>query len=415
MSKLINLDEVRKKQDKKKIITNIIFFIVLIYIIYAIYLILKTPTETITVESGVLTAEESATGYIIREEKVVKGKNYKNGIYQIVAEGNKAAKNQTILRYYGQNEKEIQKKIDETNKKLQKALEKEKTPFPTDIKNLEEKLDNKIQGLSAKSDLQEIAEYKKQISEIMMKKATIAGENSKSGSYIKKIIKEKEKYEEKLIKGSEYIVAPMSGVVSYRVDGMEDTLKPAGFEELTEEKLENLDIKTGKIVASSNESAKVINNFECYIATVLDSIDAKQTEEGKKVQLTLSGKTEITGTVNYIKKQNNGKILVVFKINTLTEEIISCRKISFNITWWNISGIKVPNEAILEDEKGLKYVQKKTTTGNTKCLIKILKTNEQYSIIESYNMEDLKALGIDFSTYKGIQVYDTIMAVTKKE
>ena len=83
---------------------KIIFFATVIYVIFAIYLIFKTPTETITVEQGVLTEEEMATGYIIRSENVIKGKNYKNGISQILSEGEKAAKDQTVFRYYGKSE-----------------------------------------------------------------------------------------------------------------------------------------------------------------------------------------------------------------------------------------------------------------------------------------------------------------------
>ena len=414
MEKLVNLNETRKKTEKKKVIMNIIFIIITLYIVYAVYLIIKTPSDTITIENGTLTAEESSTGYIIRDEVVVKGKNYKNGINQIILEGEKAAKNQTIFRYYGKEENEIQEKIDNVNEKLQKALEKENMMFPSDVKNLDDQIDSKLQDLKTINDVKNLVEYKKQISEIMLKKATIAGENSKSGSYIKKLVQEREKYEKKLIEGSEYAVAPKSGIVSYRIDGLEDVLKTDGFEDLTEKTLNELDVKTGQIVSTSNEGAKVINNFECYIATILDSTAAKQAEEGKNVLLTLSNGTEVNAEIFYTKLQDNGKILIVFKVNTLTDELRSYRKISFNITWWSVAGIKVPNDAILEDENHSKYVLRKTSVGTTKCYIKIKKTNERYSIIGSYTIEDLQALGIDASNYRGIEVYDVIMLYPKK-
>ena len=414
MGKLVNLNETRKKIEKKKIIMNFIFIIITLYIIYAVYLIIKTPSDTITVENGTLTAEESSTGYIIRNETIVKGKNYKNGINQILLEGEKAAKKQTIFRYYGINENELQTQIDEINEKIQKALEKEKKIPSSDIKNLEDQIDSKIQDLKNINDVKDLSEYKKQLSEIMMKKATIAGENSKSGSYIKKLMEKKEKYEKKLIEGSEYMVAPESGIVSYRVDGLENVLKIDEFEDLTEQKLNELDVKTGQIISTSNEEAKVINNFECYIGTILDSLPAKQAETGKNVLLTLSNGTEVNATIHYTKPQENGKMLIIFKVNTLTDELRSYRKISFNITWWSVAGIKVPNDAILEDENHSKYVLRKTMTGTTKCYIKIKKTNERYSIIGSYTIEDLQALGIDTNNYRGIDVYDVIMMYPKK-
>ncbi len=414
MSKLIYLNDFRKRIEKKKLIMDIIFTVVIIYVFYAIYLIIKTPKDIITVENGTLTVEESATGYIIRDETIVKGKNYKNGIYQIIPEGERTAKNQAIFRYYGTNEDELQEKINDVNEKIQKALEKEKNLFPSDIKNLDEQIDLKIQDLKNIYNVKNLLEYKKQISDIMLKKTTIVGENSKSGSYIKKLIDSREEYEKKLEEGSEYITSPQSGVVSYRVDGLEDVLKVDGFKELTEEKLNELDVKTGQIVSASTEQGKVINNFECYIATILNSNAGKEAEVGKKAKITLSSGNELEATINYKKEQENGKVLIIFKTNVLPDELIVFRKISFNITWWSVTGIKVPNNAILEDDTQSKYVLKKTATGTTKCYIKVKKTNDKYSIISSYTLDDLKALGIDESTYKGINVYDTIMLYPKK-
>ena len=414
MGKLVNLKETRKKIVKKKLIMNIIFVIVSLYILYAVYLIIRTPTDTITVENGTLTAEESSTGYIIRDEVVVKGKNYKNGINQIVLEGEKAAKKQTIYRYYGTEENNIQEKINELNEKIQKALEKEKTFQSSDIKNLDNQIDSRLQELKNINDVKDLFEYKKQLSEIMIKKATIAGENSKSGSYIKSLMDKKKKYEKKLIEGSEYIVAPKSGIVSYRVDGLENVLKTNGFEELNEKKLNDLDLKTGQIISASNEEAKIINNFEVYIATVLDSLPAKQAEAGKTALITLSSGEEVNAKIHYTKEQENGKVLIIFKVNTLTDELRSYRKISFNITWWSVSGKKVPNDAILEDDNHSKYIVRKTSAGTTKCYIKILRTNDKYSIINSYSIEDLAVLGIDADSYKGINVYDVIMLYPKR-
>lgn len=414
MGKIVNLKETRKKIVKKKLIMNILFITVSLYILYAVYLIIRTPTDTVTVENGTLTAEESSNGYIIRDETVVKGKNYKNGINQIILEGEKAAKKQTIFRYYGTEETKLQDEINELNQKIQKALEKENTFQSSDIKNLDNQIDSNLQDLKNINDVKNLFEYKKQLSEIMLKKATIAGENSKSGSYIKSLMEKKSKYEKKLIEGSEYIVAPKSGIVSYRVDGLEKVLKTDGFEDLTEKKLDELDIKTGQIVSSSNEEAKVINNFEVYIATVLDSLPAKQAETGKSVLITLSSGEEVNAIIHYTKVQENGKVLIVFKVNTLTDELRSYRKISFNITWWSVSGKKVPNDSILEDENHSKYVLRKNSLGTSKCYIKILKTNDKYSIINSYSIEDLATLGIDVDTYKGINVYDVIMLYPKK-
>ena len=413
MGKIVDLQEKRKKIEKKKILLYLVLIVITIYVISAIYLIIKTPTDTVTIDKGVLTFEESTTGYIIRDEQIVKGKKYKNGIAPIVAEGERAAKGQSIFRYYGDNEEKLQQQIEKVNSKIQDAMSKEETIkqkiYPVDIKNLDDQIEKKISNIEQITDIQKITEIKKEINNLMMKKAKIAGESSARGSYIKKLISEKEEYEKKLNNGSETMESPISGVVSYRVDGLENVLTAKNFENIDEKTLNELDLKTGKIVSTNNESAKVIDNFGCYIAAVLNSSAAKDSKEGDAVKITLSSGNEIDGIVEYKKEQESGKILVIFKVRTLTEELISYRKISFNITWWRVSGLKVPNDAIAEDEEGSKYVLKKTSNGTSKILIKVLKTNNKYSIISKYSTDDLKALGIDINEYKDIDIYDTLM------
>ena len=137
MSKIINFEDIKNKKFEKRHIVYLIFLIIMIYIFYSIYLLVKTPNETVTINSGVLTLEESATGYIIRNEQVLKGNNYKNGLTAIVSEGERAAKGQAIFRYSSTQENEIKLKIEELNLKIQDALSKQPTIFSTDIKNLD--------------------------------------------------------------------------------------------------------------------------------------------------------------------------------------------------------------------------------------------------------------------------------------
>ena len=139
-----------------------------------------------------------------------------------------------------------------------------------------------MEGLNKKNNIQEIAENKKDINTYITKKSKIAGELSSAGSYIKGLIDERENIEKELQSNSEYVKAPMSGVVSYRVDNLEEVLTPGTFDALTKEMLEKIDLKTGQIVATSNEKGKVINNYECYIAAVVKSKEAEEAKIRKK-------------------------------------------------------------------------------------------------------------------------------------
>ena len=416
MGKILNFKELKNKKMNKRIIVYFIFFFIVFYVLLSIYLLVKTPNETIMVDNGTLTLEEASTGYIIREETVLKGENYKNGLTPIVIEGERAAKGQTVFRYSGMEEEETKEKIAEINAKIQEALAKQPNILTTtDIKILEKQIDEKSQNLRNLTDVSIISEYKKEIEEILNKEAKIAGSQSKSGAYIGQLSKEKEEYENKLTSDSEYIQTPMSGVVSYRVDGLEDVLSVNDFSTITKDFLENLELKTGKIVSTSNESGKIINNFKCYIATVLKSEAANTAEIGNKVKITLSSGNEMNGEIKYITKEDKDEVLVIIEIKQLTQELIEHRKISLNITWWSSSGYKVPNSSILEDENGLKYVIKRNAGQDKKVIVKVIRKNEKYSIIDIYNDDELNELGIeDIDKNQKITKYDNVLLYPSK-
>ena len=167
-------EKTKKVKNKKKIIIGIIFALISLYLIYAVYLLIKQPTDKVTVENGTLYLEETDVGYIIRDEKVVKGNNYKNGMEQIKTEGEKTAKGESIYRYYSKNESDLTKQIAELDTKIQEALEGQTNLYTSDIKLIENQLDEKIEQLNGTTDISKLTEYKKEINKLITnKKSTL--------------------------------------------------------------------------------------------------------------------------------------------------------------------------------------------------------------------------------------------------
>ncbi len=397
--------------NKKKIIIYIVVIAILIYILYTIYLLIKQPTGVFTIEEGKLYQEETDIGYVIREEKVAKGENYKNGMEPIKSEGERAAFNENIFRYYSNNEESLKQKIAELDTKIQEAMTNDTSLFNSDMKLIENQIDEKVQEISKITDVSKLTEYKKEIDTLVTKKAKIAGDLSPKGSYLNGLIEERKEYESKLNSGAEYVKAPISGVVSYKVDGLEETLTPDNFDTLSKEYLESLDLKTGKMVATNEECGKVINNFYCYIATISTSEEAKQAEVGDSVKVRLSNNVEVSAEITNIIKEDDGDILLILKLTKEVEELINYRKISFDLIWWSASGLKVPNQAIVEQD-GLNYVVRNRAGYLSKILVKVKKQGDKYSIVESYSTEDLKELGFsnkEIASYKKISLYDEVL------
>ena len=404
--------EKKKLNMKKAIILYIALVLLAIYLIYIIYLLIKQPTNVFTVEKGKLYKEETDIGYIIRNEKVVKGNNYKNGMEQIISEGEKAAVNENIFRYYSTNEDSLKSKIADLDVKIQEAMaEEDESLFTSDMKLLENQIDDKLKNISQITDTSRLEEEKKEIDDLVTKKAKTAGESSPQGSYLRQLINERKGYENELNSGAEYVKAPMSGIVSYRVDGLEETLTPDNFSSLTKEYLDSLNLSTGKIVATSDEEGKVIDNFSCYIAAITSSEEAKQAEVGDDVKVRLSNNAEIPAEITNIIKEDDGDIIIILEVKKQIEELINYRKITFDLIWWDASGLKVPNEAIV-NENDLNYVVRNRAGYLSKILVKVKRQGDNYSIIDSYSTEELKELGFsdeEIANYKKISIYDEIL------
>ena len=378
------------------------------YVAYAVYLLIVDPTDTYIIKEEILSEEDTTAGYVIRNESVIKEEN-KNGIYAIVAEGEKVAKSDSIFRYYTDNEKEIYTKIDELDHQIQGLLDKENSIPSADIKSIENQIDEQIKGISKLNNTQEIEEYKNSIDTLISKKINFIGDATEN-SEIKQLVAERKTYEDQLKNGSEYKKAEMSGVVSYRVDGLEEKLTEDNFNDFTEEYLESLDLKTGQIVATSNDCGKVIDNFKCYIAVPMDSVKAMEAKVGDKVQIRISNKEELDAKIVQIN-EGSGKRVIIFQVNKLVDELINHRKIAIDVIWWSESGLRIPNQALIE-ENGLYYVVRNKAGVQSKILVKLDVQTDKFSIISSYSASELQEIGYDeedIRNYKKISNYDEIL------
>ena len=360
-------------------------------------------------ENGKIYKEEFCEGYIIREETIINIPESKNGIVAIKSDEEKVAKGEAIYRYCAENESEINKKIEEIDLKIQETLNEQESFYSADIKLINSEIDKNLYDLYESNNLQEILQEKHEINTYLTKKIKIRAQDSNNAE-LKNLISQRDNYEEQLNKKSEYVLAETSGIISYRVDGLEETLKKDDFSYLSKDFLENIDSKTSQIIATNSEKGKIVNNFKCNIACILESEEAKNIQIGKSVKLRLQDLEEIYAKIVYKKEQSNDEVLLVFEITTSVEDLVKYRKISFDVIWWSDSGIKIPNSAI-KYEGNFAYVIRNRAGLKEKIIVKVLRSNDKYSIVENYSYAELKEAGYDITTLsskKSISAYDQI-------
>ena len=399
---------------EKKIRKGRVFAVVLILalvFIYAVYLVAKlvqNPTNTFMVTNGKISQEESDIGYIIREETVVKGQNYKNGMVKIKNEGEKVAKGDSVFRYYSSGEEELKNKIAELDVEIQSLMQNEKSSFPSDVKLLESQIEKELDSIYGVNNAQKIQEYKKNINSYITKKAKIS---SPSNSRLKELLSQREEYENRLTSDSENVNAPESGIVSYRVDGLESVLTTEDFTKFNKSFLQDLKLKTGQTVASSEEVGKIINNYQCYIVFNSNTTEAKSSKVGDIIKIRVQNSDTLKASVENIIDEDDESKTITVKITNDVEKLIAYRKISFDIIWWDAEGFRIPNEAIKE-ENGLSYVVRNRNGYYNKMLVKILKQNDEYCIVRQYKTEELEELGFTSSqiySMRNIALYDEIV------
>ena len=332
---------------------------------------------------GKLSDEEQVDGIIIRSEEVL---NVEKGqkIQKIKENNEKVSKNEIVAKVSTQNEQDIMKRIEEVNKKIEQALSENQINVNSAQNiTINEKIERVLAHVSDTNFQSKIEEYDKEIKNSLYEKAKISGELTKEGSKLKNLIKEKENLEATLNSNTKNVISTSAGNISYIVDGYEQKLKADNFEYLTEDILKSVDIKRGTVLSVSDNKAKIIKDFNTYIACIVRKDRLKDVKRGKTLELNINNEYEALSMVEYIKDIDNSKSIVVFSTNKLSTELSKYRKISLGIIWWSEVGLKVSNKAIKKIEK--QHFVVKNKSGFTELIpVKLIKETEEYSLVSGY-------------------------------
>ena len=82
----------KEKGANLKIFLTIIFMIFFIILVTNGTKIMQKSIDVFVVANGSLYYEEQAEGVIIRDEVVLQGENYKNGMIRVISDGERVAK-----------------------------------------------------------------------------------------------------------------------------------------------------------------------------------------------------------------------------------------------------------------------------------------------------------------------------------
>ena len=383
----------------KKILTAFILIIILIVLMIMVstfFNFLKEPTPIFLIKKDTLSEEEIIEALILREEEVITDGS-KRLLHQEVFEGEKVSKGMKIFRYYSNEESKQIDRIAKIDKEIQEHLiEQQDNINSPENTIIDSSIEAKLLELNSLNQQSRILSFEKSVNEEILQKAKIAGELSKEGSQIKKLLDEKKSIEERLTGESKIIYSPIAGTVSYRVDGFEENLNKNEFNKINKENLAKYDIKVGSIIPETKDKCKIVNNFENYLVVKSKSKHAMETEVGDKVKIRIANEDEVVAIVEAVNDAGKDGKIIVFKISVNTERLLQYRKIKIEIIWWEDQGLKVNNKAFIKDND-FSYIARKRGTIVEQILVKIIKETDEFSLIRNYTTEELNDMKLDLT------------------
>lgn len=376
----------------------LISFAVLFYFVLFANAFFGQTAKTYTVSYGKIEESDNVEGYIIRKEKVIT-QNSTGLIKPVKFEGERVAKGVIVAKVFDEAAIDVEKKISEIDEKIQNALKDNdnrtvrKAIFSEDLNKIDIDTDEKIIELSKlnkQKNYERIYTLKDEINRNLINRAKISGEFGQADKYVNSLVNQKKSYEDRMLLMKQNIVANAPGVISFRIDGLEERLVPESIPTLTISKLQEIVGQRNDKKSQNINAVKVTDNFEAFICAIVENKERiRKLKEGKQLSIRLpDGRDELVpAKVVRIATEPDGRTLVIFSINKGVEGLLNERKIDLDIVWSSSKGLKVPLSTLTNGyfltikEKDIKKIEKLKTFE----LASIQLSNSQKKIPASIN------------------------------
>ncbi|MBR6688394.1 MAG: hypothetical protein IKL68_00045 [Clostridia bacterium] len=386
-----------------------VLFIALI--ILALFFVLKPKDERMLLEIGNIEKTGLYTAFVVKKEAVI-NQDPSKIMVPVTGEGSKVPKGGIVATYRGEEYTNYEETLARMDKEILDLMQDLPPIYSSEIDTIDKTIYSLIKESIDETSYSKMQEYKQRINSYINKRAGIIGELSPAGAEIKELIEERNKYEAKAKKSNDNILAPITGLVSYKTDGLEEKLKIDDIEKLSYALIKNY---IDEDIITNTSEIKVVNNYEAYIVTKvgLELKDYIKKGYDYEIRLIESNNQTLEAELTKTVEVEDGYELY-FKITNGIEYIVDLRKIEIEIVWWKKTGLVVMNELLNKyDNKDANYIYAVKYSEVVKVPVKVVRQNDKYSVIDNYSKEELKELQIE-TDYK-IKLHDRIILKANKE
>ena len=394
-----------------KIKQNIFFGVIFVSIVGGIVLYKFTlkPQITYTVINGYVEKVDDTTAALIKQESVLELRKDSSAI-PVVEQGKRAAKDEVLAVYKSEDYDEYLSKINEMDESIASLVKDLPTTYSLDITNIQNEISSVTKNAYGENSYLKMQEYKSMLDELSYRKVNTLSELSPAGSKIRELIEERKELENQNKMSGDNIKASVSGVVTYKIDGLENIVDFSKVEELSSDKIDEI---WGKYKENNinNFGIKIINNYSAYLITkVPRGENDKYIKEGSVYKLKLNGNNNnntLEGTLikNIQTDQFNYSI---FHISNGIEDLIDNRLLDVEIIWNREEGMAVLKNAIKRNSEDTYYYVTLVNGGQYMDIpIKIVSSSDTVCIVTNFSKEERESLNI--TTTSTLQMYDVLV------
>ncbi len=404
----------RKKNNRFKYFFFSIVFCYLLIKLISIANSSSNPTDT--VEYGNIQIIDHLECYVVRNEKRIHS-DQEGEIKYFVKEGEKVEKGYKVLEIYkGIVEESTKNRLSVLDQKIKALQENNVEWFRADAQNLNKEIDSLIEDIKQsqiQGDLIKVAQLEKELKSKLEKKKIISEDNILEGENLEDLKAEQEMLTKKINHNVSYITSPMSGIISYHVDGYESVLNPQNMASMEKEMLEKenseLTDLRGAHVIENQPLFKIVDDSVWYMVTWVDDSILSHYKEGKNIIFKFSDE-QIGGKVSKII-ENKDENMIIFELDEYVSNFYNIRKIDLDVIAVNYEGLKIYRDSIVEKDgkKGV-YVLDVNRQARFKP-IQIIGYDDTYAIVE--NTVFYEGEGENKKAISTIRLYDEIVRNAK--
>ena len=393
---------------KSNIRVIIVLTIILIFIIFYISKKEFSKKTIYTVINGNIESSEETNLYLLKKETIVDyDKN--QSVTAIIDQGKRASRYEAVATYKNDSYDDYQRQIEDIDKQIQTLVKDLPLTYSADISNIDDKIlkySNEVQGTTSYLRIQE---YKTKLDELAYKKITILANSSPDSSAIRDLVAKRENLVNLSKTSDQNIISPVSGIVTYKIDGLEGVIS---YDEILNYSASELEKFISMYDSNTNNEfgIKIIDNFGAYflVKTPSGKYD-EYIKEGKNYKIRVSDFENLVLTATLIKNINDsGYNYSLFEIHNEIDSLVDYRKLSCEIVWNTIEGMAVPLNAIYTDEvNNYPYVLMVYGTDYVKVPINIVSKSDSIALVENVDKEVYEKYNLDTTFI--LELYDELV------